>query len=349
MITRTPASAGSAVIWRSAAMPSSSGIRMSIRITSGRVRRTSSTAARPFSASPASSRSSSDSISTRRPIRTSAWSSARATEMVTRASPPTGSSARTTHARRRAAPRPRRVPPTARARSPIPRMPLPATGSRGGRAVVAHLDHQPSRRRGPPVRSAAAVLGMPDHVGQRLLDDPEGGLVDRRRQRLGCLRRLPDQRRPSGPPGAARRPGRRAGPARARGAARRPGLGIAEHSSVIRSSASASRLVGPDRLQRLGHLVGPPVQHVQRHPGLHGDHRQAVADHVVHVAGDPQPLLVRVPPPVLLAGRLARSPAGCGGAARTWPAPRPARRPSPGRRTGRGRAGRGRARASARP
>ena len=71
MITRTPARDGSPTIIRNAAIPSSCGIRMSIKITSGRVRRASSTACRPFSASPASSRSSSDSMRTRRPIRTS--------------------------------------------------------------------------------------------------------------------------------------------------------------------------------------------------------------------------------------------------------------------------------------
>ena len=108
--------------------------------------------------------------------------------------------------------------------------------------------------------------------------------------------------RPSGPPGAARRPGRPAGPARAAGARGSPPAGIAEH--LQRRPQLGQRLPagGPDRLQRRRHLVRSPVQHVQRHPGLHGDHRQAVADHVVHVAGDPHPLLVRVPAPVLLPG-----------------------------------------------
>jgi hypothetical protein len=35
------------------------------------------------------------------------------------------------------------------------------------------------------------------------------------------------------------------------------------------------------------------LQDVQGDPGLHGDHREAVADHVVHLTGDPQALLVR--------------------------------------------------------
>ena len=72
MITRTAFSAGSAVSTRSAVIPSMIGIRMSIKITSGWWDRARSIPARPFSASPARARSSSDSISTRRPIRTRA-------------------------------------------------------------------------------------------------------------------------------------------------------------------------------------------------------------------------------------------------------------------------------------
>src|SRR5215204_2975093 len=73
--TRTEASPGSAVISRSAASPSSTGIRMSISTTSGTVRRMVASPDRPSSASPTSAVSGSVSSSARRPIRTSAWSS----------------------------------------------------------------------------------------------------------------------------------------------------------------------------------------------------------------------------------------------------------------------------------
>ncbi len=72
MITRTKVSAGSEVIWRSAPRPSSPGIRMSIRTTSGTLARTSSIPASPSAASPTSSVSGSVSIRARSPIRTSA-------------------------------------------------------------------------------------------------------------------------------------------------------------------------------------------------------------------------------------------------------------------------------------
>jgi hypothetical protein len=36
--------------------------------------------------------------------------------------------------------------------------------------------------------------GMPDHIGQRFLDDPEGGVVDCRRYRLKIIRLLANQR-----------------------------------------------------------------------------------------------------------------------------------------------------------
>ena len=84
---------------------------------------------------------------------------------------PTGSTARTRRPCGAIGSNPTR-PPTARARSTMPAMPLPATGAwvagpasdtsminSSGRPVDQHL----GRRR----------TGVPDHIGQRLLDDPE--------------------------------------------------------------------------------------------------------------------------------------------------------------------------------
>lgn len=79
MTTRTAASSGSALIMRVAASPSVPGIRMSIRTTSGRVRRASSTACAPSEASPTTSMSGSESTSTLKALRRSAWSSASST------------------------------------------------------------------------------------------------------------------------------------------------------------------------------------------------------------------------------------------------------------------------------
>src|SRR5262245_29260485 len=65
-----------------ASSPSISGIRMSMSTTSGRSRRTSSTASCPFAASPTTSMSSHERSSTTKPLRTSAWSSATATRIT---------------------------------------------------------------------------------------------------------------------------------------------------------------------------------------------------------------------------------------------------------------------------
>jgi len=53
MITRTPAVRGSQVIWRVASMPSSTGIRTSMSMTSGLVSRATLMACVPLAASPA--------------------------------------------------------------------------------------------------------------------------------------------------------------------------------------------------------------------------------------------------------------------------------------------------------
>ena len=72
---RTP----EATILRVASTPSITGMRMSIRTTSHCVRSTPVTVAAPSAASPTTRRSSSASISIRKPLRTSSWSSARNT------------------------------------------------------------------------------------------------------------------------------------------------------------------------------------------------------------------------------------------------------------------------------
>ena len=315
-ITRTPASAGSAATARSAAIPSSRGIRMSIRTTSGRTRRTRSSAARPSSASPTSSRSSSELIKVRSPIRTSGWSSTTTTGSGRRVAPagsvtgdrrrgPTsGSSARSTRPPTRARPSVT-VPPSEAARSRMPRIPLPSSSRAAPGPSSLTSTTSASGPAGDP-DGRPGVAGVPDDVRQALLHDPERRLVHRGGQRLAA-RRARGRRRSAGRPRAA--PPTRSS-SRSRPGGRRPRLArrVPEHPQRRPQLGQRVPARAPDRLERRAHLrrdrlPGRPllVEHVQRDAGLHGHHRQAVADDVVHLAGDPQPLLVRRPAAVLLA------------------------------------------------
>lgn len=71
-----------ATISRVASMPFSSGMRMSIRTTSGDSSRTFATASRPLTASPATSMSGIAFSRTEKPSRTIIWSSAISTRIV---------------------------------------------------------------------------------------------------------------------------------------------------------------------------------------------------------------------------------------------------------------------------
>ncbi len=73
---RTRAAASAATISRVASMPLSSGMRMSIRTTSGSSAATWRTASRPLTASPTTSMSGIAPSSTENPSRTIIWSSA---------------------------------------------------------------------------------------------------------------------------------------------------------------------------------------------------------------------------------------------------------------------------------
>ena len=83
MITRTLADCGEAVIWRVASMPSSTGIRTSMRMTSGFAARATATASAPLAASPTTEKPGVAAMMPQKPTLTSAWSSATATEIVT--------------------------------------------------------------------------------------------------------------------------------------------------------------------------------------------------------------------------------------------------------------------------
>src|SRR5829696_5131874 len=221
--TRTPARSSSATIRRVASSPSMTGMRMSIRTTSGRAERARATAAAPSPASPTTSTSPASSSRARNPARTSPWSSTRTTlitdcrrEGGLDAEAAAGAGAGLEAAAEGPGP------------FPHPQDPLAAAGAvavaRPGAAVVGDLDHHlavgvTDGHLGP------AGPGVADHVGQRLLDDAVGGQVDGGRQppRLPLERhrdldpgpgRLGDQRVQLGQPGGRgqRRPAAVAGP-----------------------------------------------------------------------------------------------------------------------------------------
>ena len=89
--------------------------------------------------------------------------------------------------------------------------------------------------------------------------------------------------------------------------------------SVARRSASASPLTFLMSCERPAGLLGVAVEQVRADAGLHVDRDHRVRDHVVHVAGDPQPLLADPAQRLLLAGALGRlgplDQRGVGGAA----------------------------------
>ncbi len=79
MSTRTPVPW---VIWRVASIPSITGIRTSIKITSGRACRAFCTASAPLPASPTTARPGVAAMIPQNPTRTRAWSSATTTRMA---------------------------------------------------------------------------------------------------------------------------------------------------------------------------------------------------------------------------------------------------------------------------
>ena len=252
--------AGSAAIRRVASMPSSPGIRTSISTTSGRCRRASATACSagrrprrpPRGRAPAPS-------STRNPSRTSAWSSATATRIVT-SSPVRSAAARPAPASRRR--RPARPPACrlhGRTRSRIPTSPCPGGPSgRGGsarRAVVDDLDLPAGPRRGArrPAPGRARVLAQ--RVGQRLLHAPG---------------------RPSGRSSGGSPAGRRAGPPRP---SARPPATLPTRSSSAASPGGSGLAQHPEHLTHLPHrLAGwPPRSRPARRgrrPGRPASRRQ---------------------------------------------------------------------------
>ena len=214
---------------RVASSPSSSGIRMSNRQTSGRSWRARRTAARPSTASPTTSMSGWASSIIRSPVRMIAWSSATSTRMATAVRPPPrqlGLDQPAAVGRRTGLEHPaeqgrplvqpgQAVPVAARGRGPRPhRRPGPS--------------RRPGRLSGDPDDDLGRLHRVPDGVGHRLLHDAvDRGVHGRRQVVQVAVERAgrPAGRRRGARPGAPGRRRRPAAPARRRRrrrAARRP-------------------------------------------------------------------------------------------------------------------------------
>ena len=175
-------------IRRVASRPSSSGIRMSMRITSGCRRAAWTTASRPLLASATTSMSGSSASSSRKPARTIDWSSTTSTRMVI------GRHRAAAAGHGRGSRRPGRVRRTSRRRRPSPargcrpdRVPARRPSTRlAACAVVAHLEPQLVGLVGHRDLGRAGA-GVLEAVGQPLLHDAvrrqveAGGQGDRAR------------------------------------------------------------------------------------------------------------------------------------------------------------------------
>ena len=175
-------SAGSVVMRRVASSPSISGMRMSITTTSGFSARTCSSACAPVAASPTTSMSSRESSSARNPARTIGWSSASTTlvGVIDRFQPLSGSTAWTRQPPCSRGPTSRR-PPRAVARSNMPRRPRPASTPAVSPWPSSVTSMSSSSAFAADAHVRARRVGVAQHIGQCLLDDPEGRPADRRR------------------------------------------------------------------------------------------------------------------------------------------------------------------------
>ena len=191
-------------------------------------------------------------------------------------------------------------PPRADPASTCRRAARPARACRSGRCRLRRRSRAARRRRRPPrssTRSAVAHrhLGapaprVPEHVRQRLLDDPIRRQFDAGRQ---CGGVAPIVTRPASP---ARRPSPRdrdAASARRGRAARRHVVACRRGArrAAAASRSSAPRLVRLDRRRARAASVRVSTSRAARAVSPDDDHDHVVRDHVVELAGDPRPLV----------------------------------------------------------
>ena len=289
-----------------------SGIRMSMRITSGRCWRATSMASSPVPASATTSMSSWIRRTMAKPPRTSAWSSTTATRMLTRARLRWAGGRRPGTRRPAAAEppgsRPAVAPAPASRRCHAP--PTGPTGDPAGRSRPADLPvgmDQPPPKAAPsrcrrrrtsmtmpvpvaaePHLGAGTGTGVLEHVGERLLDDAVREQVDagRKLPRQPVRRQRDVQARPAGlldEPGEIREAGLGAQPVEA-------GLRSEDPEQVAQLvQRLASGLL--HRRHRPQGALGVLGGHGLGRARLHRHQAHPVGDHVVQLARDAGPLL----------------------------------------------------------
>ena len=302
----TPASTS----WRVAARPSSTGIRMSISVTSGWRRVTMSIASCPLDASPTTSRSGSASSRDLKPARTMPWSSQTTMRSSLTRCPSTGGW-RPAGCRRRARAR------AAPCRRTAPR----ARGCRPGRA------RRPRRRRARPRPSSSTSTSSRVGLQRRVTVAWRAPLWRRALVRPSWAIRYAARSRPglssTGSPSTLRRGAQVAGArlldepaelgeARLRG--QRGGLAVGaqhpEEPAHLGQRLAGGGLDGGEVLG-LARVVG--AEAAPYGLGLDGHHADRVGHDVVQLAGDPGALLLgdRARPPARArprAGRRGRRP-----------------------------------------
>ena len=148
--------------------------------------------------------------------------------------------------------------------------------------------------------------GVPAHVGQRLLHDPVRGAVHLGRQRSGGP--SPSRRTRHGQPGGRacvdqRVRGRRGRAPAGGGAASSAGAARRAPTRTSRSASALACLIAVSA--RRGPAPGWSSSRCSADAGLDVDQREVVAEHVVQLAGDAQPLLAGLPARLLGSGPLA--------------------------------------------
>ncbi|MCO5594547.1 hypothetical protein L7F22_048579 [Adiantum nelumboides] len=293
--TRTPGC--SATTRRVAAMPSRRGIRTSISTTSTSVRSSSASAASPSPAWATTARSSHESSTIAKPVRTSSWSST----SISRTGSPFSSGR---GCEGQAQPdRPAAVGVrTGLDRAAVQGGALPHAGQAvaaarwggDGAAGALVVDAHGQLVGGPPQVDVGghAGPGVLDDVGQRLLHDPVDG-------QAGTGRELP--RGADGPqvdrqPAGADLLDERGDVTGAGLRTRRVGVGVVVRTGVAQHRQQAADVGqrGPARRRDAGeHLDGlrrVALRGELAAVGLGDDPGQRVRDDVVHLAGDPRPL-----------------------------------------------------------
>ena len=278
-------------------MPSSPGIRMSTRHTSGRSRRASSTAALAVGGL-------ADDLDVGLGVKDHRQAGAHQILVVghqhahrhRRTS--VGSSASTAHPPSGAGPA-RSVPPSSCTRSVIPSSPKPWLVGRAGSIWPSSVTRSRSvpGALGDPDLHTRGVAGVPQGVGQRLLSQPVDRRVELERKsgQVTCQLHVDDRDR------VTARERHQVGDARLGGVLR--SRSVAQHPDHRPHLRQRPRRFALDDRQRLERRLGSLPGHRSAGLRLHCDRRDVVGDRVVQLAREADPLLaadlVQRPAPAL--------------------------------------------------